>query len=269
MWSFLRWAGSKRKALPALKKYVPMKYDRYIEPFAGSACLFFELQPERAILGDLNQELICTLREVQTHPDRVIETLQRLPKSKSGYYKVRAISLKTLTPVEIAARFIYLNHFCFNGLYRTNSAGEFNVPVGREKKDSSINVQLILAASDLLKSAFLVGGDFEKVAALAGEGDFVYLDPPYVVRRRRIFSEYLADSFNHCDLGRFQECLERLDSKGATFLVSYADSSEARKMFAKWKTARIALRRNISGFAGSRTIAYELIATNRKKSTHP
>src|SRR5690242_17438346 len=112
MESFLRWAGSKRQALAALKKCLPPKYERYIEPFAGSASLFFDLTPNEAILGDLNAELISTLRSVQTNIDRVLDCLDRMPKTDFLYYQVRSMNPSQLCETELAARFIYLNHFC-------------------------------------------------------------------------------------------------------------------------------------------------------------
>src|SRR5882762_1649630 len=128
MKSLLRWAGSKRQIVTALAKYWPGRTSRYIEPFAGSACLFFYLEPAAAILGDLNGELIRTLRAVQRYPVKISDSLKRLPKGKIAYYKLRAVDPKSLGEIEAAARFLYLNGRCFNGLYRTNSAGMFNVP---------------------------------------------------------------------------------------------------------------------------------------------
>jgi DNA adenine methylase len=132
--SFLRWAGSKRLTLNVLKASCPNRIEgRYIEPFAGSACLFFDLQPNEAILGDLNRELICAMREIRRDVYRVLECVRRLPRGKTGYYRVRSLSTYQLCEAEIAARFIYLNRYCFNGLYRTNLKGNFNVPYGPPK----------------------------------------------------------------------------------------------------------------------------------------
>lgn len=266
MKSFLRWAGSKRQLLRSLRGHWPGNGSRYIEPFAGSACLFFHLEPEEAILGDLNDELICTLRAVQRDVGLVLQCLRRLPKGKSGYYAVRAMNARLLSDSELAARLIYLNHYCFNGLYRTNREGGFNVPYGPPKSGAGVDEELVINASRVLGNAKIISGDFENTTARARAGDFIYLDPPFIVRTRRLFSEYIPGSFSRSDLDRLALCLRTLDDKGATFLVSYADSPEARKLLAPWSKRRLWTRRNIAGFVGNRRGAYELIATNRRLS---
>jgi len=262
--SFLRWAGSKRQLLPKLRGFWSDHYLRYIEPFAGSACLFFDLEPRSAILADLNQELICTLRAIQRDVYLVLECLRRLPKGEIAYYKVRKLDTSLLSDTEIAARFIYLNRYCFNGLYRTNGLGKFNVPYGPPKSGLPANENTIINAARVLQQSMLIAGDFEATLAYADTGDFVYLDPPYVTDSRRVFSEYLPNTFTKKDLARLSNTLDSLDKRGTIFLVSYADSPEARKLLAKWRPKRILTRRNIAGFAGSRKGAYELIATNKK-----
>jgi DNA adenine methylase len=128
---FLRWAGSKRGAIPVLRQFVPKKFNKYIEPFAGSACLFFHIRPEKAILADLNGELIETYAAIKRSPGHVGRALADLPFGREEYYQIRQDQNVTrLSPTQRAARFIYLNRFCFNGLYRTNAAGKFNVPFG-------------------------------------------------------------------------------------------------------------------------------------------
>jgi DNA adenine methylase Dam len=126
---FLRWAGSKRRLLPVLQTFWTKKHKRYVEPFAGSACLFFALNPPKAILGDLNPELIATYIEVKYRIGAVLKELKALrPEDKAEYLRLRGIDISTMSPAARAARFIYLNRYCFNGIYRTNLAGQFNVP---------------------------------------------------------------------------------------------------------------------------------------------
>lgn len=262
MKSFIRWAGSKRQLVNRLKTLCPNFVGRYIEPFAGSACLFFHIQPREAVLGDLNYELISTMRAVQRDPLLVLECLRRLKRGKRSYYKLRAIDPFDLSEAELAARFIFLNRYCFNGLYRTNAKGRFNVPWGPQKRDRGIDETLIVQASDVLQGASLLHADFEKTLAYAAPGDFVYLDPPYVVRTRRVFCEYLPGTFNNDDLSRLSSVLSTLDGRGVRFLITYGDSPEARGLLAYWNPRRIRTRRNIAGFVGSRREAYELIATN-------
>src|SRR5260370_41753763 len=135
--TFLRWAGSKRKLLPILLDAAPKKFDRYVEPFAGSACLFFALGPRRAVLADINEELVNTYRALKTDVEGVIEHLAAFKCSKKEYYLVRSESLLGMPKQRRAARFIYLNRFCFNGLYRTNKQGGFNVPYGGYKSGAN------------------------------------------------------------------------------------------------------------------------------------
>lgn len=261
MRTFLRWAGSKKQLLPVLERYWKDGFSRYIEPFAGSSCLFFHLEPESAILGDVNGELISALRAVRLDAPRVIECLRRLRKGERSYYRIRRVNPDQLGLFESAARFLYLNSLCFNGLYRTNSSGHFNVPYC-PPGHKTVPEHLLVEASKCLARATLVRSDFEETVALAVEGDFVYLDPPYAVSRRRVFSEYGPTLFGASDLRRLRRTLRALDRRGVKFVVSYADCSEARATFGKWTVQRVRTKRNIAGFAGDRRGSYELLATN-------
>ena len=261
MRSFLRWAGSKRQLLSVLEQYWSNSFSRYIEPFAGSSCLFFHLEPRSAILGDLNGELIMTLRAIRLDAVRVIECLRRLPKSRQSYYRIRLIDPGHLGLFEAAARFLYLNSLCFNGLYRTNMSGRFNVPYC-PPGHKTVSEELLLQASVVLKAATLVRGDFQATIEAATNGDFVYLDPPYAVSRRRVFAEYGPTPFATSDLQRLDKSLAELDRRKAKFIVSYADCPEARKILANWNIRRVKTKRNIAGFTGDRRISNELLATN-------
>jgi len=261
--SLVRWAGSKRKLLPVLMPYWnSKKFKRYVEPFAGSACLFFELNPKAALLGDLNTELISTYKSVRRDPDLVLECFKRLPKGEKNYYRIREIDPASLSDFDRAARFLYLNRWCFNGLYRTNKAGKFNVPYGGRHKISQLDEETLFRSSKTLKGATLVNADFEKTIARAKKGDFYYMDPPYVVESRRVFAEYLPGTFISKDLERLGKMVEKLDKKGVHFLVSYADCALIRRLFKKWHIQRIWTRRNIAGFSGSRRGTYELLISN-------
>jgi DNA adenine methylase len=184
--AILRWAGSKRQLLTKLVAHWPGGNARYIEPFCGSACLFFAIRPTEAILGDLNHELIETYSVLRTEFDEVATELQQLKRSKSEYYRIRAQSPEALRPITRAARFLYLNRHCFNGIYRTNKAGVFNVPYGPQKRDTPIDEAALRDAAAELKKAVLIAGDFSATLKHVRQGDFVYLDPPYVVRERRV-----------------------------------------------------------------------------------
>ncbi len=188
--TFLRWAGSKRQILPILSNYWDGKFQRYIEPFAGSASLFFKLRPREAILADLNKDLMRTFKQVKHHPEKVSLALSKLKKGREEYLKLREMKENDLSAADRAARFIYLNRYCFNGLYRTNHAGAFNVPYGGDRSGDIPSGELLKTCSSALKTAQLLLGDFERTLELAVKGDFVYMDPPFSVESRRVFKEY-------------------------------------------------------------------------------
>lgn len=264
----IRWAGSKKQLLGKLKPYWRSDFSRYVEPFCGSACLFFDLEPRAAVLGDLNPELITTYRALRRDPGLVCECLRRIPVTERDYYRVRAIDPKPLSEAEAAARFLYLNRNCFNGIYRTNRSGRFNVPYGPPKSGAEFSCHRIMEAAKLLARAELIHGDFAETLSHVQAKDFVYLDPPYAVEDRRIFSEYHHQSFSIDDLGRLDEHLQEIDRLGATFVISYADSKEARSLLRRWKPKRVRTRRHIAGFAANRRHAYELIASNQENIPH-
>jgi DNA adenine methylase len=261
--SFIRWAGSKRLLLPRLRSHWTGLENRYLEPFCGSACLFFDLRPGQAVLGDLNEDLICAYRAIKCHPQLVTECLRRFPHGEKGYYRVRQMDPFMLASAERAARFLYLNRYCFNGIFRTNLQGLFNVPYGPPKSGLPVRETLIHEASKALADVLLVHGDFETTLDHAQKGDFIYLDPPYCVQSRRVFAEYGSGSFAPADLDRLGRQLRRLHDIQAVFLVSYADCTEARTLLRPWHVTRVRARRHIAGFSGNRRFAYELLATNR------
>lgn len=262
MTPLLRWAGSKRKNLDVLSAYWKPHHKRYLEPFAGSACLFFHLEPKRAIIGDLNEHLIETYEAIVDDAEQVLLLARLWPNRSSVYYDVRKLSQKSLTRFERAARFLYLNRFCFNGIWRTNKRGEFNVPYGGERSGQLPPLEALTSASKLLSRAKLVAGDFTNVVKLARAGDFVYLDPPYTTSKRRVFREYTEKEFRQEDVLRVREALLTLHRAGASFVLSYADCPEARAIAVGFGAHRIVVRRHIAGFAGHRRRAHELVVTN-------
>jgi DNA adenine methylase len=260
---FLRWAGSKRRLLPVLQEFWTKEHKRYIEPFAGSACLFFAIKPPKAILGDLNPELIATYIEVKYRISSVLKELKALPPgNKEEYLRLRSLETSTMHPAARAARFIYLNRHCFNGIYRTNLLGKFNVPFSGDGCGALPKDSVFRTCSGRLRKANFVRGDFEKVLKHAQKGDLVYMDPPYAVRARRVFSEYDPSTFTHHDIARLRDWLKNLDSKGITFVVSYAESEEAEILRKGFSYRTVSVRRNIAGFAAHRACTNELIITN-------
>ena len=260
---FLRWAGSKRRLLPILQTFWTPKHKRYIEPFAGSACLFFAIKPPKAVLGDLNPELIATFVEVKYRIAAVLKELKKLkPANKREYKRLRSVDISTLTPQARAARFIYLNRFCFNGIYRTNLLGQFNVPYSGDRCGDVPKDEAFKKCSNRLRHARLVNGDFENVLKHATEGDLVYMDPPYAVRGRRIFREYDPSTFTHKDIARLRTWMEKLNTARVNFVVSYAESDEADVLRKGFSHEVVAVRRHIAGFAAHRALTNELLISN-------
>jgi len=178
----------------------------------GSACLFLDLKPQEAVLGDLNPDLIETYIAIRDHALAVYNAMSKLSTGKANYYSIRSTETSKLKPIERAARFIYLNRFCFNGLYRTNKQGKFNVPYG--SSGTLPTLQELRLVSKALKSVDLRCGDFEETLFDVDDGDFVYMDPPFAVSNRRVFREYGPNSFEINDLERFAAMLERFDKCG-------------------------------------------------------
>jgi DNA adenine methylase len=258
---FLRWAGSKRKQLARLSAFWSDSHTGYVEPFAGSACLYFSLTPSKAVLGDSNRELIEVYKVVRDAPDRLYRRLCRIRRDLETYRRWRDLTPKSLDRDTRALRLLYLNRNCFNGIYRTNSDGHFNVPMGSKLGPYSSREDL-LRCSELLQETRLVAGDFAKTLQHVRAGNFVYLDPPFAVNSRRIFREYGKKVFDASDIHRFGEALRNITHAKADFLVSYADCREARKLARDWNSIRLPIRRNIAGFTDARRDAYEWLITN-------
>ena len=264
---FLRWAGSKKQVIPKLKQFWHDDYNTYIEPFVGSAQFFFSINPKKAIISDINKELIETYLIIKKEPEALAYSLDNFPSiSKEQYYLIRDLDLNKLTKYEKAARFIFLNRYCFNGLYRTNNSGRFNVPFC-----NSISAQLptrdeLLICSEKLTNTKILHGDFETITRQhSREGDFVYMDPPYAISNKKIFQQYNPVSFGLNDIERLKILLDHFKTHKINFLLSYAYTKEMVQNFSKWEKHRIITRRNIAGFSKDRKNAAELLVTNHLK----
>ena len=262
--AFLRWAGSKKQILPVLAAFWRKSFCRYVEPFAGSSRLYFEIQPERALLSDKNEELIRTYQVLRDHPIELFRKVTAMPTDQACYYRARAQNPARLCALDRASRFIYLNRYCFNGIYRTNLRGEFNVPYCKRtaKAGALPGLELFCACAQLLLTSELRCWDFGTALRHTCGGDFVYLDPPYVTSTRRVFREYGPAAFSTEDLARLAAHLKRMDRRGVAFVLSYADCREGREAFGKWNIRRLRVRRHVAGFSAARRHAREMIVTN-------
>lgn len=196
-------------------------------------------------------------------PEQVYQLASRIDTDPITYYQIRAIDPLSLGEFERAARFIYLNRFCFNGIFRTNNSGFFNVPYGGGRSGALPSLDRFIETAKRLRAARLFSLDFQQfVTQEVRTGDFVYLDPPYAVKNRRVFRQYDPNTFGTEDVERLERLLETIDERGATFLVSYAFSAEIKPLLSRWKSRRVQTQRNIAGFSEHRRKAVEVMITN-------
>lgn len=264
---FLKWAGGKRGLLEQLRPLLPAKFAAYHEPFVGGGAMFFDLNlvpGQRAHLSDANEELVRTYHAVRDTPRVLICHLNRLQVSEEEFYRVRQQDPSQLSEVECAARMIYLNKTCFNGLYRVNGSGKFNVPWGKCAPEKVVcDAENIRACSDALEHAKVRVADFCEVTKVANAGHFVYLDPPYVpLSKTANFTGYTADRFGPPDLERLSLVCRLLDAKGALFMLSNADAPEVRKAFEGFQVDVVQARRAINCDGAKRGRVGEVVIRN-------
>jgi len=265
---FLRWAGGKTRLVSRLLQYVPEHdaYTRYVEPFLGSGALFFSLKPESAILGDMNAHLINCYKQIARNPNEVWNKLQQHIKNNTRdyYNSIRQNGLDNGSAVERAALFLYLNKTAFNGIFRVNKSGKFNVPYGKMASGDPAWPTLtnLKNVSICLKGATFVVGSFEETCKDVKKGDFVYLDPPYPpLRKSANFTHYTADGFGDEDHKRVAEVFRSLDKKGCLVMMSNSDQEKIRKLYGGFTLSSIEVTRLI-GSNGNRFKVNELVVTN-------
>ena len=258
----LRWAGSKRQHLSTLRGLVPNFNGRYIEPFAGSACLYWDLAPSKARISDLNEDLINCYKQVRDTPHAIYATYSLLENNSDTYYSVRE-KYHSETDQDIrSAYFLYLNRYCFNGLYRISKKGKFNVPYGGSRTGSLPSLERLLQYSAKLQDVELLSLDFADCLSDVTEGDFVYLDPPFYAADVRVFREYNATPFEVKDLERFEKALMTVDAAGAVFVASYLDTPEISEIASRWRGEKLSILRRMSGFQAGRKRTDEIVFTN-------
>lgn len=255
-----RWAGSKRQLVPDLLARAPTAFRTYREPFAGSASLYFALAPRHAVLSDTNVELMNAFRQIKCSPSRLSAQLRRLPPPSDGYFRVRNLDPNRLTLLRRAARFIYLNRFAFNGVYRTNARGQFNVPPGR-RTGHLPTLEDLHAVSASLAHTRLLTVDFSRALALAGRDDFVYADPPYTVGPRHR-GEYGCPQFDAGALSRLAADLRAASRRGALILLSYSPTPRLKELLPGWHSTEVQVRRIVASRPDKRGPAPELLLSN-------
>jgi DNA adenine methylase len=261
---FLKWAGSKRKLLHHLLPVVPPDFGTYYEPFLGSGALFFALEPDKAVLADAIPNLIDTYKAVRDDVERVIHYLSRLLPTKEQYYQTRAA--KPSDRFASAAQFIFLNKTCWNGLYRVNSRGEFNVPFGWMKSPFVYSSDDLRKCSEILskKNIKLRCCDFEKVLSSVQEGDLVYLDPPYVTSHyKNGFHEWNARLFTWNDQKRLAEAAREISERGAHVIVTNADHPDIIKLYKGFAIRRFYRHSTLAAVSAFRRPTSEVLMTRR------
>lgn len=259
--SFLKWAGGKSRFATTLAAMAPAFTGIYREPFLGSGAVFFELDPGKAILSDLNKDLIVSFREVKRDPFAVMERLDQMPNTKSYFHEARKVKRDELSDTDRAALVIYLNKTCFRGLWRVNSRGEFNVPYGQYKRPY-YNRDTILKASKILQEAKIEAWGYRRALQAARAGDWVYLDPPYVPTGTwGDFTRYTPDRFPLQEHERLADTVRDLDSRGVHFLLTNSDTPFVRDLYRDFVQWRLPTRRDIDLRADHRS-SFDLVVAN-------
>ena len=269
---FVKWAGGKRQIIDKLLKYSPVDYKTYYEPFVGGGALLFELQPKRAVINDYNSELMNVFECIKDE-DKFSNMCNELNKhetnhSEEYYYKIRDLDrnktkYNKLEDYKKAARTIYLNKACFNGLYRVNSKNEFNVPFGKKIKVNTYDgpnlgiIHCLLNFFDIK----LMSVDFEEAVKTAKKGDFVYFDPPYD-SDTTTFNSYTEEGFGKSEQIRLSEVFKDLDKRGCYVMLSNHNSSLIRKLYNDYNIHQITAKRNINANGKKRGKVEEVIITN-------
>ncbi|MGH7886097.1 MAG: Dam family site-specific DNA-(adenine-N6)-methyltransferase [Thermodesulfobacteriota bacterium] len=250
---FLKWAGGKTQLIPELLKYIPSKYKNYIEPFVGGGAFFFFLNPNKAIISDSNEELITTYKCVRDNVEDIIIILKNYRNEESFFYRIRALKPELLSDIERAARLIYLNKTCYNGLYRVNKKGSFNVPYGK-RNGKFLNIDLLRNASEFLKDTKIIHADYlETLKNYAKKGDFIYLDPPYYpVGKYSDFKRYTKEFFYHNDHILLKEEFDRLVKIGCHVLLTNSNHPVILDLFNEYEIKIIKTKRLISSNTKSR-----------------
>ena len=261
---FVKWVGGKRNLVHSILQNFPKKFNDYYEPFVGGGAVFFSISDRirNAIISDNNLELILTYKTIQKNPQQLIELLKVHQKnhSKDYYYKMR--SLELTKPIEIAARFIYLNKTCYNGLYRVNKKGKFNVPMGRYKNPNIVQQENILACRNALQTVNILYGDFERIKPR--EGDFIYCDPPYHPTNEISFTEYTQQNFTEAEQARLRDYITDLTKHGVYVMLSNSNTKFILDLYKSKSFYKkvVYAPRYVNCKPGSRGDVEELIITN-------
>lgn len=266
--SFVKWAGGKKQLLSQFERFFPSLINRYFEPFVGGGAVAFHIlgnyKPKEVYLFDINEELINCYNQIKKNPTKLISMLQehKTKHNEEYFYKIRNLNPKQLDKLERASRFIYLNKTCFNGLYRVNSKGGFNVPMGKYMNPLISPKEDITQINLLLKNAKIKCSSFKEVLKFAKKGDFVYFDPPYYPLKKGAFTTYTKDNFLEKEQIELAETFKKLDKKGCKVMLSNSDTEFIKSLYKDYNLSFVKATRMINCNGQDRGKINEVVITN-------
>ena len=268
---FVKWAGGKRQLLPQIKERMPEKYNNYIEPFVGGGAVVFGLLPENALINDINEALINAYRQICNEPDMFLKVINKLDQEmwedgKKYYYSLREHYndklMKAEYDVELAALFVFINKHCFNGLYRVNGKGLFNVPYNNSRR-SSVDESVIMEVSEYLQGITIMNGDFQEISANAKKGDFIFLDSPYAPLNPTSFESYTKEGFDIESHRRLSKFYDELAAKGCYCMLTNHNTELINELYGNkgYRIDIVSVKRMINSDASNR-VGEEVIICN-------
>jgi len=266
--TFVKWAGGKKQLIEQFKPFFPSKIKRYLDPFVGGGAVLFYIlnnyKPNEVFIFDINEELINTYEVIRDDVENLIKELKKLKKlhNKEHYYQIRAENPQLLSKLTRASRFIYLNKTCFNGLYRVNSKGGFNVPIGSYKNPLVCPEEDLREISKLLQKVKIINGGFEECLRFAKKGDFVYFDPPYYPLKKSSFTTYTKGNFLEKEQRQLKETFAKLDKKGCQVMLSNSDTTFIKDLYKNYDISFVQATRMINCDGANRGKINEVVVTN-------
>ena len=268
---FVKWAGGKRQLLPQIEERMPEKYNNYIEPFVGGGAVVFGLLPENALINDINEAGINAYRQICNEPDMFLKVINKLDQEmwedgKKYYYSLREHYndklMKAEYDVELAALFVFINKHCFNGLYRVNGKGLFNVPYNNSRR-SSVDESVIMEVSEYLQGITIMNGDFQEISASAKKGDFIFLDSPYAPLNPTSFESYTKEGFDIESHRRLSKFYDELTAKGCYCMLTNHNTELINELYGNkgYKIDVVSVKRMINSDASNR-VGEEVIICN-------
>lgn len=268
---FVKWAGGKRQLIPQIRERMPEKYNDYYEPFVGGGAVIFDLLPANALINDINKALINTYRTICNEPDTFLKEVNRLDNDmwedgKKYYYSIREHYndklMRSEYDVELATLFVFINKHCFNGLYRVNGKGLFNVPYNNSRR-VSIDEEAIMAASEYLKGVTIIDGDFEQACKNAKKGDFVFIDSPYAPLNPTSFESYTKEGFDIESHKRLAKLYDELTARGCYCMLTNHNTELINELYGNkdYKIDVVSVKRMINSDASNR-VGEEVIIRN-------